>query len=191
MLPGFALLIQVTHTRVRGEKTLRSVLVRQVTLHCNGASTAVSTARPTDKRLFTLSLRKRGRLARRLQNNGHSIAGQEDFIGVDTIESFARLAGARSLLASFKIGRGGGWNRARQRLARGTSYRARHACVLVHREWRPNPGTTKRYRDRLRALIVALWIALLLSIVGYAAVAGEAGMAQLDDLGFVARDESK
>jgi hypothetical protein len=32
-------------------------------------------------------------------------------------------------------------------------------------------------------LIVALWIALLLSIVGYAAVEGEAGMAQLDDIG--------
>ena len=54
----------------------------------------------------------------------------------------------------------------------------------ANRERRPQPGTSKRYRDRLRALIVALWIALLLSIVGYAAVAGEAGMAQLDDLGF-------
>jgi hypothetical protein len=41
----------------------------------------------------------------------------------------------------------------------------------------------RRYRDRLRELIVALWIALLLSIVGYAAVAGEAGMAQLDAIG--------
>jgi hypothetical protein len=91
------------------------------------------------------------------------------------------------LLASFRIGRGGGWNRARQRLARGISYhayRARHAHALAHRERRPKPRTTKRYRDRLRALIVALWIALLLSILGYAAVAGEAGMAQLDDLGF-------
>jgi hypothetical protein len=45
------------------------------------------------------------------------------------------------------------------------------------------PGEIRRYRDRLRVLIVALWIALLLSIVGYAAVEGEAGMAQLDDMG--------
>jgi hypothetical protein len=116
-------------------------------------------------------------LAQRLQNNGHSIAGQGDFIGVDNIESFARLVGAISLLASFRIGRGGGWNRARQRLARGISYSARRARALAHRERRPKPRTTKRYRDRLRALIVALWI------VGYAALAGEAGMAQLDDLG--------
>jgi hypothetical protein len=31
--------------------------------------------------------------------------------------------------------------------------------------------------------MVALWIALLLSIVGYAAVDGEAGMAQLETIG--------
>jgi hypothetical protein len=31
--------------------------------------------------------------------------------------------------------------------------------------------------------MIALWIALLLSIVGYAAVDGEAGMAQLETIG--------
>jgi hypothetical protein len=114
--------------------------------------------------------------------------GQGDLIGVDTIESFARLAGAISLLASFKIGRGGGWTRARQRLARGTLFRMLQARAPAHRgsasPEAPCREGSRRYRDRLRALIVALWIALLLSIVGYAAVEGEAGMARLDDIGF-------
>jgi hypothetical protein len=125
-------------------------------------------------------------LARRLRNNVHHYAGQGDLTGADTIESFARLAGAISLLASFKIGRGGGWTRARQRLARSTRYRTRQAHAQIRKgsaSTRAPVGGIKRYRDRLRALIVALWIALLLSIVGYAAVDGEAGMAQLETIG--------
>ena len=111
-------------------------------------------------------------------------AGQGDLTGADTIESFARLAGAISLLASFKIGRGGGWTRARQRLARSTRYRARQAHTQIRRgSASTRPEGVRRYRDRLRALIIALWIALLLSIVGYAAVDGEAGMAQLETIG--------
>jgi hypothetical protein len=35
----------------------------------------------------------------------------------------------------------------------------------------------------LRSIIGVLWISLLLAIVGYAAVAGEAGFAELDELG--------
>jgi hypothetical protein len=110
-------------------------------------------------------------------------AGQGDLTGADTIESFARLAGAISLLASFKIGRGSGWTRARQRLARSTLNRTRQARAPPRKRSASTPGEIRRYRDRLRELIVALWIALLLSIVGYAAVAGEAGMAQLDAIG--------
>jgi hypothetical protein len=113
-------------------------------------------------------------------------AGQGDLTGADTIESFARLAGAISLLASFKIGRGSGWIRARQRLARGTRYRTRQARAQIRRgsaSTRAPVEGIKRYRDRLRELMVALWIALLLSIVGYAAVDGEAGMAQLETIG--------
>ncbi|HEY2967667.1 MAG TPA: hypothetical protein VGK75_04795 [Casimicrobiaceae bacterium] len=88
------------------------------------------------------------------------------------------------MLASFKIGRGGGWTRARQRLARRTRYRARQAHAQIRRaSASTRPEGVRRYRDRLRALIIALWIALLLSIVGYAAVDGEAGMAQLETIG--------
>jgi hypothetical protein len=113
-------------------------------------------------------------------------AGQGDLTGADTIESFARLAGAISLLASFKIGRGGGWTRARQRLARSTLYRTRQTRTPSCKGSASTRGPVedvRRYRERLRVLIVALWIALLLSIVGYAAVEGEAGLAQLDDIG--------
>jgi hypothetical protein len=110
-------------------------------------------------------------------------AGQGDLTGADTIESFARLAGAISLLASFKIGRGGGWTRARQRLARGALNRTRQTHAPPRKRSASTPGEIRRYRDRLRVLIIAVWIALLLSIVGYAAVEGEAGMAQLDDMG--------
>ena len=111
-----------------------------------------------------------------------NFAGQGDLTGTDSIESFARLAGAISLLASFKIGRGGGLNRARQRLARSARYRTRQA--QIRRASAPAPFVrSRRYRDRVGALIVALWIALLLSIVGYAAIDGEAGMAQLETIG--------
>ena len=104
--------------------------------------------------------------------------------GIDGIESFARLAGAISLLASFKIGRGGGLNRARQRLARSARYRTRQAQIRRASASAPPPfERSRRYRDRVGALIVALWIALLLSIVGYAAIHGEAGMAQLETIG--------
>jgi len=115
-----------------------------------------------------------------------NFAGQGDLTGADTIEGFARLAGAVSLLASFKIGRGGGWTRARQRLARSTRYRTRQVKAQTRRASASVPAPfegVRRYRDRLRALIVALWIALLLSIVGYAAIDGEAGLAQLETIG--------
>ena len=113
-----------------------------------------------------------------------NFAGQGDLTGTDSIESFARLAGAISLLASFKIGRGGGWTRARQRLARSTRFRTRRAQTRRASASVPVPfERSRRYRDRLSALIVALWIALLLSIVGYAAIDGEAGMAQLETIG--------
>jgi hypothetical protein len=99
--------------------------------------------------------------------------------GADTIESFTRLAGALSLLASYKIGRGGGWTRARQRLARrsfigprGVHTSGRRVSSLV-----PGPG------DRLRAAVALLWIALLLAIIGYAEVRGEAGFADLEEIG--------
>ena len=72
----------------------------------------------------------------------------------------------------------------RQRLARSARYRAREA--QIRRTSASVPASferSRRYRDRLSALIVALWIALLLSIVGYAAIDGEAGMSRLETIG--------
>jgi len=42
----------------------------------------------------------------------------------------------------------------------------------------------RRYRDRVRAAVVLLWIGLLLAIIGYAEVRGEAGFADLEEIGF-------
>jgi hypothetical protein len=85
------------------------------------------------------------------------------------------------LLACYKIGGGGGWTRARQRLARAATIRP------GGRGSSSNPGPvddTRRGRDRLRFVVVALWFVLLLAIVGYAEVWGEAGLAELDAAGF-------
>jgi hypothetical protein len=123
---------------------------------------------------------------------GINFAGQGDLTGADTIENFARLAGAISLLASLKIGRGSGWTRARQRVARRTLDRARQARTPFRKRAASALGPVeniRRYSDRLRVLIVALWIALLLAIVGYAAVAGEAAMAELEAIGIRAVTE--
>jgi hypothetical protein len=101
--------------------------------------------------------------------------------GSDIIEDLSRLAGVLSLLACYKIGRGGGGTRARQRLAR---------AVIIRPGGRgssPNPGPVegrRRDRERLRFIVVALWFALLLAIVAYAGVWGEAGLADLDAMGF-------
>jgi hypothetical protein len=106
--------------------------------------------------------------------------------GADSIESFTRLAGALSLLASYKIGRGGGWTRARQRLARRSFIGSRNAHAPSDRGSSPMSGpieNARRYRDRVRAAIVVLWILLLLAIIGYAEVRGEAGFADLEDIG--------
>jgi hypothetical protein len=114
-------------------------------------------------------------------------AGKRLLTGTDIIEDLAQLAGALALLASYKIGRGGGWTRARQWLARGVTGRPCHPRAASGRGSRPSPGpieNTKRYRDRLRMAVVALWIALLLSLVGYIEFRGEAGLADLDAVGF-------
>ena len=92
-----------------------------------------------------------------------------------------------ALLASYKIGRGGGGARARQKLARAAQGRSRLSRAATGRATSSSPGpipTTQRHRDRLRIIVAALWIALLLSIVGYIEVRGEAGFADLDAVGF-------
>ena len=91
------------------------------------------------------------------------------------------------MLASYKIGRGGGWTRARQRLARGTLRGPRNAPAASGRGSSSAAGPLERergYRNRLRIALVTLWIALLLSIVGYGVVKGEGGLAEIEAMGF-------
>jgi hypothetical protein len=103
-----------------------------------------------------------------------------DLTGTDTIENLARLAGTMLLSASFKLGRGGRI-RARLRLARDSIARPRRSS----RNARPilRSRAAARRRERLRTIVGVVWISLLVAIVGYAAIAGDAGFAQLDEIG--------
>ena len=104
-----------------------------------------------------------------------------DLTGTDTIENLTRLAGTMLLFASFKFGRGGSRIRARFRLGRDDAARPRRSSAN-ERPVSRSDAAARRHR-RLRTIIGVLWISLLLAIVGYAAVAGEAGFAELDELG--------
>lgn len=110
-------------------------------------------------------------------------------IGVDTIETLARVAGALSLLASFRMGRGGEWSRAREKLGR-------LAITGLRKSGRPSgeesTATPARGPSRKRQLawldraVTVLWIVSLLFIVGYATVKGELALADLDELDLLA-----
>jgi len=97
------------------------------------------------------------------------------------IESFAKLAGALAVLASFKIG--GRANRLRQRFARTTAAR-RTRELDDHASSRRQPNC-KRDSGRRHAgvsrVLVMIWLVLLLFIVGYATVRGPYALSDLDE----------
>jgi hypothetical protein len=111
----------------------------------------------------------------------------EHRIRADKVENSVRIAGAASLLASFKLGGRGGWRRAREK-------HGLEAMRLPVRDASERKSTTdaaeisghKRYWLLLDYAMTGLWIALLLSIVAYAVVEGEGALAQLDGLDLVA-----
>lgn len=106
-------------------------------------------------------------------------------ISADAFESFAPLAGALSLLALYKIGRGSGWHRARPRVAEGRN--ARCSSRDSSRGSSPQPGpASESKRLRLHAIVVGLWIALSLALLSYATIEGERALADLDGLDLVA-----
>ena len=142
-----------------------------------------------DKYLFRIGLQSGGVLARCLRNCAHHSAGQGGFIGADTLEGITRLAVALSLLASYKIGRGGGWYRARQRASRAASCDPQKLRDSGGRTSSPAPGPlddAKRRRLSLHVIVAGLWIALSLLVVGYATIRGEVAFAELDGLDLVA-----
>jgi len=110
-------------------------------------------------------------------------------IGADTIESFAQVAAALALLASYKIGRGGGRYRAHQRVARATATGPQRAGDSRGRSSSPDPGplrAAKPRRFRLHAIVATLWIALSLVLVAYGTIRGELALAELDGFDLVA-----
>ena len=105
-------------------------------------------------------------------------------IRADTIDTLTRLAGALSLFASFRIGRPNRWRHAREKLL--------HVTDRVERSARRQRNASRPKTSRKRvaawadALVAALWMALLLFVVGYVALKGESAMAELDGLDLVA-----
>jgi hypothetical protein len=110
-------------------------------------------------------------------------------IGVETIENFARVAGALSLLASFRMGHGGEWRRAREKPEPPASTGLREPRCTNDETSSPGCGREARRKSPLvwvsRALTV-LWIGALLFIVGYATFKGELALADLEQLDLVA-----
>ena len=140
-----------------------------------------------DKCLFHIGLQSAAVLARCLRYCAHHSAEQGGYIGADTLEGITRLAVALSLLASYKSG--GGWRRARRRVARivaGGPHKQRDpGCRTSSPTPAPVPEP-KHQRFRLHVIVAGLWIALSLLVVGYATIRGEAAFAELDGLDLVA-----
>ena len=107
-------------------------------------------------------------------------------IRADKAESSVSVIGALWQLASLKPGRHGRWRRARKKHA--SEAIRQDACNADERLSSTDHariGTRKRYVPWLVHAITGLWIALLLSILAYAMIEGEAAIAQLDGLDFV------
>jgi hypothetical protein len=122
-------------------------------------------------------------LARGLQNPRHHSLELQVRISVDAFEGFARLAGAVSLLALYKIGRGSGWHRARQRAAGERALRKPGSSSPRGSSSAPGPAPeSKPGRLRLHALVAGLWIVLSLVLLSYATIRGELALADLDGL---------
>lgn len=128
-------------------------------------------------------------MARRLRYRAHHAAGRELSISADSLEGITRLAVALSLLASYKSGRGGGWHRVRQRIARIAASAPQRQRDRSGRSSAPTPGPVpeaKRQAFRLHVIVAGLWIALSVVIVAYATIRGEVAFAELDGLDLVA-----
>lgn len=111
-------------------------------------------------------------------------------MNVDAVETFARVAGALTLLASYKIGRGGGFHRARQKIGRAISPMRHRPRDDAGGGSSPSPIRAPERRSRsareqrrawLRDVGIAFWIALLLSAVVYATLRGEFAFAVLEE----------
>jgi hypothetical protein len=95
------------------------------------------------------------------------------------------VSGALSLLASLKRGYSGERRRVHQNVAGGeTPRQTSDADARIALTAEVPTGT--RFRLLLGDFITTLWVVLLLSIVAYALIDGEAVLAELDGLDLVA-----
>jgi hypothetical protein len=112
----------------------------------------------------------------------------------DDAGTLGRVALALALLASWKIGRGGGLQRVRQRLsrtakpadrrARGADARGSPSRPDLAMSTNPRPSGARR-RAWLTDAGTAFWVTLLLFAVAYAIVRGEWAFADLDQIGLL------
>jgi len=117
---------------------------------------------------------------------GVDVAGRRR-IRAHKIESSANIAGVSSLFASLKRGHRG---RRHVALQKSTSevirQQTRDPGKRIVATADAPAGERKRYWLWLDNAITGLWVALLLAIIAYALVGGEAVLAQLDGLDLVA-----
>ncbi len=93
------------------------------------------------------------------------------------------LAGALSLLAAYRIGRGSRWTRARQKPARATFVSPRPGDSASGRRspsLRSRAQATKRHGARLSFALALFSMALLLSVLAYAEVRSGSGLVEIE-----------
>lgn len=102
----------------------------------------------------------------------------------DLIEGLTRLSGVLSLLVVYQVGRGGGWQRARQRLLRARLDRGEAGAPSgrpAAPRW-PGGGTLPPGR-RWRSSVTGLLLAAVGALLVYAAVKTGGGWADLEAMG--------
>ena len=108
-------------------------------------------------------------------------------IRADKVESSVSVSGALSLLTSFKRGHRGGERRALQKSAsEAIRQHTRDPGERITATENGPADKRKQYWRWLDNAVTGLWVALLLSIIAYALVEGEAVLARLDGLDLVA-----
>ena len=110
-------------------------------------------------------------MARHLQNVKPESWNLGETVTIHTMDSLARLAGALSLLGSWKMRPR---RRVREQVARDASSGARERAVTE--------GPDAPWRRWADAFIGALWAALLLFVLGYLALKGDVVITELDGI---------